>query len=237
LDATWDKAERLLDACATYGIQPQSVLEIGAGRDLALPLALRCMGVPTVCAADVERLACLDLVRNAGAHMARRAGAWFECPKTWEALEQGGVLYRAPVAADQIFGPHDCTCSHEVLEHVPADDLPRLLAALRAATRPGGLSIHSIDYSDHFARCDPSLTRLHFLRYSDDAWAPYNSRFQYVNRLRHSDYVALFKAAGFQTVCDERCRSAPLPPAVDRRFSAYSAPDLCTTSGYIVARA
>jgi hypothetical protein len=47
------------------GGTPASVLEIGAGRDLAVPLALRGLGVERVIASDILRLARLELVSHA----------------------------------------------------------------------------------------------------------------------------------------------------------------------------
>ena len=78
---------------------------------------------------------------------------------------------------------------------MPPDQLVRLLAGLRAVTV--GITTHSIDYSDHYARSDRRLSRFNFLKYDDAQWRPFNSGLQYVNRLRHSDYVRLFREAGF----------------------------------------
>src|SRR5690606_18151885 len=106
---------------------------------------------------------------------------------SWKQLEAFGVRYMAPhdIAEQPDIGPFDAFLSNEVLEHIPADALRRIFAATRIFLKPGGLSIHSIDYSDHFAR-DTGVSRYNFLIYDDKDWKPYNSRFQYVNRLRHS---------------------------------------------------
>jgi hypothetical protein len=131
----------------------------------------------------------------------------------------------------------DCSCSNEVLEHVPSDQLVRLLAGLRTVTT--GITTHSIDYSDHYARSDGSVSRFNFLKYSDEQWRPFNSSRQYVNRLRHSDYLRLFREAGFAIV--EQSSVPGEPPAgvaekVATRFRRYEPADLFALQGRIVAR-
>lgn len=122
-----------------------------------------------------------------------------------------------------------------MLEHVPLDQLRALLSSLRTITK--GTTTHRIDYSDHYARSDKSVSRLNFLRYSDDEWRPFNCGRQYVNRLRHSDYLRLFREAGFQIVEES---STPVAPPADlvpsAEFARYEHADLFSIKGRIVAR-
>ena len=239
LDALWAVAQRVLGDCRRHGLTRPSVLEIGSGRDLAVPLALNRLGVERIVAADVARLARLDLVGHAARHMSNKAAAPLAGTlETWADLERLGIAYRAPernCPSGEVF---DCSCSNEVLEHVPRTELPELIRALKAATRRGGISTHSIDYSDHYARSDRNLSRFNFLTFTDTEWARYNSSRQHVNRLRHSDYVRLFREAGFAIVhatavvgdppMDLRARLAP-------QFRSYEESDLFSLKGHIVA--
>ncbi|MGY4622011.1 hypothetical protein ACVWZ4_007238 [Bradyrhizobium sp. USDA 4472] len=230
LDALAGIARRIIEDYARHaGGTPATVIEVGAGRDLAVPLALRRLGVSEVIASDVERLARLDLVQ----HAANRILAGQVHFPTWDDLCRFGVRYLAPhyVAPGDI--TVDCSCSNEVLEHVPPDQLVTLLKGLRATTR--GITTHSIDYSDHYARSDKTVSRLNFLRYSDEAWKPFNSGKQYVNRLRHSDYLNLFREAGF-TILEEKSEPGPLPDFdVAPQFQRYAPADLFAIRGRIVA--
>lgn len=231
LDSLMGIGRRITEDFARHaGGSAKTVLEIGAGRDLAVPLALRRLGVGKVIASDVTRLAKLDLIQHAACRLLA-GGIEF---RDWDDLERFGITYRAPhrvTAADEQV---DCSCSNEVLEHVPPDQLVDLLAGLRAVTT--GITTHSIDYSDHYARSDGRVSRFNFLRYSDEAWRPFNSGMQYVNRLRHSDYVKLFRKAGF-TILEES--STPGQPPADLpiadRFRGYDAADLFALRGRIVA--
>lgn len=230
LDALAGIARRIVaDYRAVTGTAPTSVLEVGAGRDLAVPIALRALGVQKIIACDVERLARLDLIRHAGARLGGRYNSWDD-------LARWGIEYRAPYHVSDDGTEVDCSCSNEVLEHVPVGQLVTLLKGLRAVTK--GVTTHSIDYSDHYARSDKSVSRLNFLRYSDEQWRPFNSGRQYVNRLRHSDYLRMFRDAGF-TILEES--SVPgAPPAevtgqIATRFQGYAAADLFAIKGRIVA--
>ncbi|MEY9127552.1 hypothetical protein [Bradyrhizobium yuanmingense] len=232
LDSLAGIARRVVEDYARHiGGMPASVLEVGAGRDLAVPLALRRLGVSKVIACDVERLGKLDLIQ----HAANRLLAGQLQLRSWDELEQFGVKYLAPHYVSPDDETVDCSCSNEVLEHVPADQLAFLLKGLRAITK--GITTHSIDYSDHYARSDKSVSRLNFLRYSDKEWRPFNSGKQYVNRLRHSDYVRMFKEAGF-TILEESSVAGESPPdlKIADRFKNYDAADLFAIKGRIIAR-
>ena len=86
-------ARRVIDDYARHlGGTPSSVLEIGAGRDLAVPLALRKLGVAKIITSDVDRLARLDLIQHAAAQIL----AGEVKLDSWDALERFGIYYRAP---------------------------------------------------------------------------------------------------------------------------------------------
>jgi hypothetical protein len=226
-------AGRVIDDCERHmGARPASVLEFGAGRDLAVPLALRRLGVGKVIASDVTRLAKLDLIRHAADHLL--AG---QVPlHSWTDLERFGIVYRAPHRISAEDEKIDCSCSNEVLEHVPPEQLVQLLEGLRAITM--GITTHSIDYSDHYARSDPRVSRLNFLRYSDDEWRPFNSGKQYVNRLRHGDYLRLFREAGFRIVEESSVAGEvreEVAEGLAPQFRSYEPNDLFAIKGRIVA--
>lgn len=147
--------------------------------------------------------------------------------ESWSQLAEFGIDYRAPydIAANPELGPVDAFVSNEVFEHIPPGALRDILRASRTFLRAGGLSIHSIDYSDHYAR-GGNVSRYNFLTYDDAEWRAYDSRFQYVNRLRHSEYLGLHDDAGLEVV-DVETYSEELPAAVSTnladRFRGYGA--------------
>ena len=102
-----------------------------------------------------------------------------------------------------------------------------------------GITTHSIDYSDHYARSDGSLSRFNFLKYDDAQWRPFNSGRQYVNRLRHSDYVRMFREAGFTILEESSVPGEPTTEVINNvapQFRKYEPADLFALKGRIIAR-
>lgn len=230
LDSLAEIARRVLaDYTRHIGGAPASVLEVGAGRDLAVPLALRRLGIGKVIASDVARLAKLDLIQHAAYRLLSEAVEF----RDWDDLERFGISYRAPHYITAVDEKVDCSCSNEVLEHVPPDQLVKLLSGLRAVTT--GITTHSIDYTDHYARSDSGISRLNFLKYSDQEWKPFNSGMHYVNRLRHSDYLRLFREAGFNIVEESTVNGEAPDFSVAPQFRRYTPDDLFALKGRIVA--
>jgi SAM-dependent methyltransferase len=221
--------QKPLEAC--------SLLEFGAGRDLAMALALRAQGVGRIVAVDVLPLVREELVHIAAARLNPRASA-----RSIEDLRASGIEYRAPVdmrACGLPGGSFDCVLSAHVLEHVAAADLPALLAEVRRVLRKDGVALLFIDYSDHYARADQRLSRFNFLKYSEQEWQRYNSSFQYVSRLRHSDYVRALGEAGFSIAVERPHAGVPDAEIVRQlavRFRQYPLDDLFVQYALIAAR-
>jgi hypothetical protein len=217
-------------------------LEIGAGWDLALPIALSFLGVGRITTVDVTRLAKIPLIAHQVAAMAQATGKSAPRIANWSDVEKLNIEYVAPSKVRDCgigVGLIDCFISFATLEHIPFEDLTIELAAAKRLLRDNGKSIHIIDYSDHYAHSDGSLSHLNFLRYSDRQWAQYNTSFQYVNRLRNSEYLEIFKSSGF--VIEESVTKIA-PPEADvlsdlaPQFRRFTTDDLFAVQGRIVAR-
>jgi len=117
-------------------------------------------------------------------------------------LVRANMRYLAPSDASRLplaDGCLDLVYSTCVLEHVRKDDLAPILGETARVLAPGGLAYHIVDLSDHFSHSDPSIHRLHFLRFDQQTWEKrYNSRLLHQNRLREPDMVRLFEEAGFE---------------------------------------
>ena len=57
-----------------------------------------------------------------------------------------------------------------------------------------------IDYSDHYSHTDNSIGALNYLNYTESEWAKFNHDCHFQNRLRHYDYIEIFKHCGFQII-------------------------------------
>jgi hypothetical protein len=236
-------AERILTGFQTSAIAPSDAhfVEIGAGRDLAVAIALRMMGVARVTSLDMSRLARLDLIDHGVRIIASQLGRPAPSLRKWDDLERFGVRYVAPSTLEACRLPAQsvsCVFSVDTLEHIPVGQLRSFLSESRRVISEDGLVIHIVDYSDHFARDDASLHQLHFLQYSDAQWAPFNSKLQYVSRLRHSQYVRMLEQEGFQLISAKHDR-LPTDPAIMNnladRFVGFSEDDLFATRSLLIA--
>jgi len=198
LDELLDAAKRLVAAVGTQGGKLGSFVEIGAGRDLATAVAARLLGVERVTCVDVSRLAKPELIGHAAMHLAHRIGVSDPMIRTWDDVAAFGITYCAPFRLQDVsFSGQgfDVFFSVDTLEHIPADELAEVLAAGQRLLTSEGLQIHFVDYSDHYAR-GGGVSRFNFLTYDDAAWRPFNTSFQYVNRLRHSQFLQTFADLG-----------------------------------------
>ena len=242
----YTSARRLIDLYETLGPRPlrdSTCFEFGAGRDLVVPLAFSAHGAKRFITVDIERLAKLPLIRSNAAVVSRASGVGRPDIHAMEDLERAwNIDYRAPAdarATDLASGSVDCAVSVETLEHIPREDIRAILKELRRILRPDGLALMRIDYGDHFKGFDRSISSFNFLTYSEEEWAPFQSRFQYVNRLRHSEYLQLFKEAGLDVLRDDPDRRPPEQPIMERLapcFRKFSAEDLFTLGSLVIAR-
>lgn len=216
-------------------------VEIGAGRDLAVAIALRMLGVGHVTCIDITRLAKLDLIQHAAKHMALLLDKPIPEIGTWESLENYGISYRAPNTLHEAELPTnsiDCFFSIDTLEHIPRERLVEILNESRRILKSNGISVHFVDYSDHYARgC--SLSRFNFLKFTAAEWAPYNSRFHYVNRLRHSEFLEIFNEQRFEIIAaapDIEPAQNEILTALAPEFRGFTEQDLFTIRAKIIAR-
>lgn len=215
-------------------------LEIGAGRDLAVAVALRMLGVGSVTTIDIDRLGRIDLVNHSASYMARQLGVAEPRFRDFDDLRAFGVNYLAPKRITEIAEGEkfDCFYSVDTLEHIPEPALREILAAARQRLAPDGTTVHLIDYSDHYARGGGS-SRLNFLSFSDEDWQPHNSRFMYLNRLRHSEFLKLFENSGFGSIEAypfQLSREEVQALELDARFRAMSFEDIATLRARVIAR-
>lgn len=224
------------------------VMELGTGWLPTVPLLFHLAGARRLILTDVQRL--MDATTRAEAKRVVLAnedlvrGPLGLSPAAFrERLERmpacDYLVPWDPAALPE--GSVDVLISRTVLEHIPAPVLEDYAGAFRRILRPGGVMCHLIDNSDHWQHHDRRLGRLHFLRYDDDWrwWLLCLRRYQ--NRLRHSDYLALFARHGWQAAAAlgepdaaslRDLATLPLAP----RFRFYAPEDLAILTSLLVLR-
>lgn len=235
-------AVQYLHAARLWGSLPQGprrAYEFGAGQDLATALSLYALGVRRQVLVDLRPLAQWDLLSQAlvdlkvqapllRALAGRELRPWpTRAPTGTAQLERAlGISYRAPADARNTgleSGSFGLVSSSHVLEHIPARDLPAVLAECRRLVSSRGVICHLWNMQDHYAEFDPSISVYNFLTLDRARWGLVNSSLHYQNRLRLPDYLAMFQQAGLRLVYQkvwwpseqDLTRLARLPLAAD----------------------
>lgn len=132
----------------------------------------------------------------------------------------------------------DFICSNNTFEHIPKEVLRNILVDFLRVLRPTGVMSHFIDMSDHFAHFDTHITIYNFLKFSSRAWKMLDNSIQPQNRMRHRDYLDLYKEIGFP-VSREEIRAGSLEDLnkvkVHPEFSTYSPEELAISHAYIIS--
>lgn len=94
----------------------------------------------------------------------------------------------------------DLVYSRFVLEHVTPKDLVAMHKRFAKEYGSDVLILHLISPSDHRAFSDTSISHYDFLQYSQSEWNKIQTKFDYHNRLRLPQYLALLEEAGMEVV-------------------------------------
>jgi SAM-dependent methyltransferase len=246
-------------------IEGGALLEMGTGWYPTFPMCLYLAGAARVHTVDLHRLLrtemTIALTERLEQHVSliasvagrseaevrarqRAAAAALRSGATLDVATDGVIDYRAPADAaktDLPAGSLDVVFSNSVLEHVPGEVITGCFREARRILRPGAVVFHSVNCGDHYAYFDRSIDQLHYLQYSEAAWAKWNNAFLYQNRLRAVDLTGMAKRAGFMIEIDT---SRPHPDRlrqldsmrVDPYFTRYSRDQLAITSIDFVGR-
>jgi cyclopropane fatty-acyl-phospholipid synthase-like methyltransferase len=234
---------------AGISVAGAELLEFGSGWLPIIPLLFHLAGARQVTLTDVERLMdahTTGLAKERIAASLDTVEAALRLPRDLllQRLDSFAPRYLVPWRPDEVGDNEvDLVISRATLEHVPRATLASFLRVFHRILRPGGAMCHVIDNSDPWQHSDRSLSRISFLRYSDSSllWRLAQLNMQaYHNRLRHSDYRAMFEDAGFRVLVemgepDEQClrdlRSIRLAP----QFAGRDPRDLCILTSLFVA--
>jgi len=230
--------------------------EFGAGWDLMVPLAFYALGVERQILVDIRNLVRVELVNDTIEKFQRMPPDFGFLRKPDRLLNGGdaflpslekyyGIDYRAPCdarAAGLASGSIDCITSTNTLEHIPPQDIQAILRECHRLLRNNGIMTFRIDYKDHYAYFDNSISVYNFLQYSNKAWSFFSPMLQYQNRLRHRDFLELFQTVGFEIAEDSHtdATAADLETIkrlrLDKQFKAYRLQELAVRNSLIILR-
>ncbi len=222
--------------------RPRSLIEFGAGKALGQNLYLSRPGLRQQLV-DLNPMLDLSLVNDAIALLTAQAALKSSNPvHSLEDLKlHYGISYDAPIdmaATDFADSSFDICISTNTLEHIPVTALEAIMRELRRVLKPGGVISAQIDYSDHYAHTDHSITKLNFLRFSEPQWKKHNHRFFFQNRLRHNHYRRIFAEAGFEILQAQAIKpSKTIPQDLISEQLTGDDSDYCTAGLWLLRNA
>ena len=204
------------------GVLPESILDIGSGSDLCLPL-LMTRRSSRVIACDVNRLANNYLTND----IIKRIGS--------PSIEVSGLEYIVYSPPQLPFDNEsfDLITSTSVLEHVPRRQISDLANEIHRLLKRDGISTHHIAHKDHWSDTDTSLHPMNYLRYGERVWKIFNPPLLHQNRLLSSDFKKIFEDAGFNVVRELK-RCPPPNFKISEIFSRNPAEDYAVTHTWLV---
>ena len=242
-------------------------LEVGTGRTVNLPTALWLCGAGRIVTVDLHPYLSEALVAESNQFVRQHRdevqqlfGGWAQTPQFRERFDQlvnfsgdldqtlkmMNVEYRSPADAARLDfedGSFDFHISHAVFEHIPAEDILNILKEARRVLVSGGLLIHIIDPSDHFAHDDESITAVNFLQFNENEWHRLaGNQFTFHNRMRAFEYLELFAQAGVHVLWQQQSTDKRALQALtngfhlNAQFQHIPLEDLAVTSLNMVGR-
>lgn len=246
------------------GFDPRNknFLEVGTGRAPFTPIAFWLLGAGRITTIDVNPYVKTELLTEGLAYMrahrddvetlfdgnvdsGRLATVLDPNLDPSTLLEVANINYISNGDAgstDLDDGTVDVHMSFNVLEHIPAPTIVNILTEAKRLIGVDGIAIHRIDYSDHFAHDDDSISMVNFLQFDEREWDRLaGNRFMFMNRLRVDDMTELFRQAGLRVneVADEPDNASLIALTdvdLDQRFSNKSPETLATLASWTVAQ-
>lgn len=235
IDICASQIAHMLHLSSHGGVEDAVCLEIGSGWVLSHALVFHLLGARKVIATDLSPHAqprfLADALKHAVTYLPRDVLAPFSSHSrirrrmddllqirnfSFDALKNIGIEYVSPVdlARQKIDVEVDLVFSISVMEHVPCEDVPLLLANLGEMLCPGGAMLHAIHLEDHkdFSNHPFAFLSLPEALYSRDQQSDRG------NRLRCSEWARLFGSVPettTETIYAYHRRNVPLPTEID----------------------
>jgi len=216
-----------------------NILEIGAGKSLEqnIYISYRFNNLIKQTTIDITKMIDFDYVNQASGQIANvlnlKNKGKVNNIKDLQDLYK--IKYMAPFSLKNLKDKYDMCISTTALEHFKISDLKKYLSDSKDILKTDGLVSSIIDYSDHYSHTDSSISNLNYLRYSKNTWEKYNNQYLYQNRLRHQDYIKIFRSSGYK-IEEVVLGNALTPPQVISNEFDVNNTDTFLGWGYVLIR-
>jgi SAM-dependent methyltransferase len=129
----------------------------------------------------------------------------------------------------------DAIISTNVIEHISKTHFEIILEKFRKIVKNDGILSFLIDYSDHYSHTDKNISSTNFLKYSELEFKKYNTPLLFQNRLRHYDYIDIFKNKKFKILKIIKGPKGDIQNTVSDEFKKNHK-DLFVTWGYFLLK-
>lgn len=205
-----------------WPIQNPRLIEFGAGKHLGQNIYLSKFAKEQVV---VDLFSMLDMseFNSAAAQIARLTNLKVAPVFSLSDIRNNyGITYLAPFdIAKSSFDDDsfDACISSYTLEHIPKGSIYEIFKELKRIIRNEGIISAIIDYSDHYAHTDNSISRLNYLSFNSMEFERYNHKSHYQNRLRHYNYADIFRELGFVILKSEALNRIEPPSEISGEFN------------------
>ena len=132
----------------------------------------------------------------------------------------------------------DLFYTYSCLQIIPLTELRRLLEAVTFVLKQGAILYNDVRFIDNNYKVQENLNPFGYLQYSDWLWNLIQSRkFNYHNRLRHSEFLKLMCQYGFELVAERNSildKSLIQSVKLDKRFAAVDINDLVIANASMI---
>lgn len=217
----------------------ENVFEFGAGKSLAQNLFISDI-VTNQTVVDLNPMIDFRLVEDVRTQISELVVLKSQSKiSSNDELSLYGIKYKSPYDAsktDLADKSLSACISTNTLEHVPKDSLIAIFSELFRTLKDDGIVSARIDYSDHYAHTDNSISLLNYLKFDERTWERYNHSCHYQNRLRHYDYVEIFNRCGFVVIEEDLSYSEEnIPAEIGEAFRGKDS-SWCATSAHVLLK-
>jgi len=217
----------------------ENIFEFGAGKSLAQNLFISDIATNQT-VVDLNPMIDFGLVEHVRSQISELVVLKSQSKiSSLDELSLYGIEYRAPYDASKTdFTDKSLSAciSTNTLEHIPKDSIIAIFSELFRTLKDDGIVSAKIDYSDHYAHTDKSISLLNYLKFNEETWKKYNHNCHYQNRLRHYDYVAIFIRCGFVVIEEDLSFSEENVPAEIAESFRDKDATRCATSAHVILK-